>query len=131
MQFNVGSLVFLGIAAFSSLANAQAGAVAFGQQLQNNDQTNHWVAWVEGKHACPGMQVLDVLTESPCGQTFSLGEVQYTFTGCSGKSGPPTAILDSGGLQIGGCSANANNKINCHKDLHDIIKHGVCEIVSG
>ncbi|OTA52914.1 hypothetical protein K449DRAFT_470246 [Hypoxylon sp. EC38] len=131
MQFNVGSLVFLGIAAFSSLANAQAQAVAFGQQLQNNDQTNHWVAWVEGQHACPGMQVLDVLTESPCGKAFSLGEVQYTFTGCSGDNGPPTAILDSGGLQVGGCSANSNKKINCKKGLHDIIKHGVCVIVTG
>ncbi|KAI2778418.1 hypothetical protein F4815DRAFT_242761 [Daldinia loculata] len=128
MQFNAGSLVFLGIAAFSSLASAEA--VAFGQQLQNNDQTNHWVTWVEGKHACPGMQVLDVLTKSPCDQAFSLGEVMYTFTGCSGN-GPPTAILDSGGLQIGGCSAHDHNKINCHDGLHDIIKHGTCVIVTG
>ncbi|KAI0895034.1 hypothetical protein F4806DRAFT_88735 [Annulohypoxylon nitens] len=131
MQLNVGSLVFLGVVAFSSVASAQAQAVAFGQQLQNNDQTNHWVTWVEGKHACPGMQVLGVLTKSPCGKTFSLGEVQYTLTGCSGDNGPPTAILDSGGLQIGGCSANDNDKINCHDGLHDIIKHGVCEIVDG
>ncbi|KAI1799282.1 hypothetical protein F4811DRAFT_565712 [Daldinia bambusicola] len=129
MQFTIGSL-FLGIAAFSGLASAQQ-AVAFGQQLQNDDQTNHWVAWVEGQHACPGMQVLDVLTSSPCAQAFSLGEVQYTFSGCSGSNGAPTVILDSSGAQIGGCSANANNKIHCHGDLHDIIKHGVCTIVNG
>ncbi|KAI8623434.1 hypothetical protein F5Y19DRAFT_458662 [Xylariaceae sp. FL1651] len=130
MQFNTGSLLFLGIAAFSSLANAQAVSVAFGQQLQNNDQTNHWVAWVEGQHACPGMQVLDVLTKSPCEQAFNLGEVMYTFSGCSGDNGAPTVLLDSGGLQIGGC-APASDKINCHGGLHDIIKHGVCTVVDG
>ncbi|KAI1494269.1 hypothetical protein F5X96DRAFT_9519 [Biscogniauxia mediterranea] len=117
MQLNVGSLVFLSIAAFSSLASAQA--VAFGQQLQNDDQTNHWVAWVEGKHACPGMQVLDVLTESPCNQVFNLGEVMYAFSGCSSDSGPPTVLLDSNGFQIGGCTT-ASDKINCHDGLHDI-----------
>jgi hypothetical protein len=128
MQLNAGSIVFLGIAAFSSLASAQA--IAFGQQLQNNDQTNHWVAWTEGEHACPGMQVLTKLTDSPCNEAFSIGEVMYTFSGCSDGSGsPPTVLLDSGGLQIGGC-APASDKINCHDGLHDIIKHGVCAIVN-
>ncbi|KAI0967938.1 hypothetical protein F4678DRAFT_464836 [Xylaria arbuscula] len=113
MQLNARSLVFLGIAAFSSLAtNAQT--IAFGQELQDNYQTNHWVTWIDGENACPGQQVLEVLTSSPCGQSFNLGEVEYTFTGCSGDSDPPTAILDSGGLQIGGCSAKDNDKINCH-----------------
>ena len=98
MQFTAGSLVFLGMAAFTRLASAQA--VAFGQQLQNDDQTNHWVAWAEGEHACPGMQVLNELTESPCDQAFQIGEVLYTCTGCSSGSNAPTAILDSGGLQV-------------------------------
>ncbi|KAI1871794.1 hypothetical protein JX265_005780 [Neoarthrinium moseri] len=127
MQFNIGSIVFLGVAAFGSLASAQA--VAFGQELRNGDQTNHWVAWTEGQHACPGQQVLDVLTKSPCGQSFSLGEVSYSFSGCSADSGAPTVLLDSGGLQIGGCKT-ASGKINCHGDNHDIIKHGVCAIVN-
>ncbi|KAI1428352.1 hypothetical protein F5Y12DRAFT_56707 [Xylaria sp. FL1777] len=128
MQLNAGSLVFLGIAAFSSLTSAQT--IAFGQELQGNDQTNHWVTWVDGEHACPGQQVLGVLTESPCGQSFSLGEVEYTFTGCSGDAGPPAAILDSGGLQVGGCVANSHDKINCHDGLHDIIKHGTCKVIT-
>ncbi|KAI1165598.1 hypothetical protein F5B18DRAFT_649554 [Nemania serpens] len=128
MQFNVGSLVFLGIAAFSSLASAQT--IAFGQELQNDDQTNHWVVWIDGEHACPGQQVLGVLTDSPCGQAFNLGEVEYAFTGCAEPSGPPTVILDSGGLQIGGCSADSSDKINCHDGLHDIIKHGTCVVVT-
>ncbi|KAK9780719.1 hypothetical protein SCAR479_01905 [Seiridium cardinale] len=127
MQFNIGSIIILSIAAFGSLANTQA--VAFGQELQNDDQTNHWVAWTEGEHACPGQQVLDVLTKSPCGQSFSLGEVEYTFSGCSGDKGPPTVLLDSGGLQIGGCKS-ASDKIHCHGDDHDIIKRGVCAIVN-
>ncbi|OTB04207.1 hypothetical protein M426DRAFT_11829 [Hypoxylon sp. CI-4A] len=129
MQLIAQSLVVLGIAAFSSLANAQT--VAFGQELQNDDQTNHWVTWVDGEKACPGQQVLDVLTETPCGQPFNLGEVEYEFSGCSGDNGAPTVLLDSSGLQIGGCSANANNKINCHDGNHDIIKHGTCTIVNG
>ena len=129
MYFTTGSIVFLGLAAFSTLANAQQ--VAYGQQLQNNDQTNHWVTWKEHEHACPGMQVLDVLTKDPCAQPFNLGTVRYTLTGCSGDSGHPTAILDSSGLQVGGCTANDNDKINCHDGLHDIIKHGVCTVVSG
>lgn len=126
MQFTTSALVTLTLGALTSLASAQA--VAFGQQLQNEDQTNHWVAWVEGEHACPGMQVLTELTESPCEQAFQLGTVLYEFTGCSGENGAPTAILDSGGLQVGGCSP-ASDKINCHDGLHDIIKHGVCTIV--
>ncbi|KAI1401091.1 hypothetical protein F4819DRAFT_459645 [Hypoxylon fuscum] len=129
MQLIARPLVLLGIAAFSSLASAQT--IAFGQELQNGDQTNHWVVWVDGKKACPGQQVLGVLTKTPCGQPFNLGEVEYAFTGCSGDSGPPTVLLDSAGLQIGGCTANANNKINCHGDNHDIIKHGTCVVVNG
>ncbi|KAI1188618.1 hypothetical protein F5B17DRAFT_439430 [Nemania serpens] len=128
MQLNAGSLIFLGIAAFSSLASAQT--IAFGQELQNDDQTNHWVVWIDGEDACPGQQVLGVLTASPCGQAFNLGEVEYAFTGCADPAGPPTVILDSGGLQIGGCSADSNDKINCHDGLHDIIKHGTCVVVT-
>ncbi|KAF2231421.1 hypothetical protein EV356DRAFT_293230 [Viridothelium virens] len=130
MQLNAGFLTFLGITASSSLASAQQ-SIAFYQQLQNNDQSNHWVAWVDGEHAYPGMQVLDVLTKAPCDRVFSLGEVMYTFTGCTGDGTAPTAILDSGGVQIGGCSANDNSKIHCGDDLHDIIKHGKCGIVNG
>ncbi|KAF2228655.1 hypothetical protein EV356DRAFT_420140, partial [Viridothelium virens] len=100
--------------------------VAFGQQLQNNDQTNHWVAWVDGDKACPGMQVLDVLTDKPCEKAFTLGEVVYTFSGCSGDAGAPTSILDSSDSPIGACSSDSNDKINCHDGLHDIIKHGTC-----
>ncbi|KAI0181172.1 hypothetical protein GGR52DRAFT_567410 [Hypoxylon sp. FL1284] len=123
------SLVFLGLAAFSSVASAQS--IGFGQELQNNDQTNHWVVWIDGENACPGQKVLGVLTKTACGQPFNLGEVEYTFSGCSGDSGPPTLLLDSAGLQVGGCKANENNKIHCHGDDHDIIKHGTCTVVNG
>ncbi|KAI1811193.1 hypothetical protein GGS20DRAFT_127197 [Poronia punctata] len=128
MQYSIQTLAILGLTAFTSLTSAQA--VAFGQQLQNNDQTNHWVAWTEGEHACPGMQVLSKLTDTPCGHGFSLGEVRYQFSGCPDEAGtPPTVLLDSGGLQIGGCKP-ASDKINCHDGLHDIVKWGVCEIVN-
>ncbi|KAI4869097.1 hypothetical protein F4820DRAFT_62287 [Hypoxylon rubiginosum] len=131
MKLNAGSLFFLSIAAFSSLASAQA--IAFGQELQEGDQTNHWVTWIDGKNACPGQQILGVLTKSPCDQPFNFGEVEYTLSGCSGETNsPPTVILDSDGLQIGGCTtAHSGNKINCKDGLHDIVKHGTCVIING
>ncbi|KAK5626478.1 hypothetical protein RRF57_002193 [Xylaria bambusicola] len=46
--------------------------VGFGQQLQDTDQTNHWVVWVEGENACPPSVVIDPLTDSPCGIDFEL-----------------------------------------------------------
>jgi hypothetical protein len=133
MQLDTRLLTFLCIATFSSLTNALPSteaapppAVAFGQQLQNNDETNHWVTWVEGEDACPGMQVLDVLTQPACDKSFQHGEVIYTFTGCSSDG----AILDSSGIQIGGCSTVPQQHIGCKDNLHDIVKHGTCVIIT-
>ncbi|KAI0911983.1 hypothetical protein F4823DRAFT_245551 [Ustulina deusta] len=53
-------------------AKSNISNVAFGQQLQDEDQTNHWVVWLEGKSACPPAVILDLLTDSPCGMTFEL-----------------------------------------------------------
>ncbi|KAI8633573.1 hypothetical protein F5Y19DRAFT_470813 [Xylariaceae sp. FL1651] len=137
MHFNAGSVAFLGLVTFNSLASAQI-QIAYGQELQANDQTNHWVAWEDGLEPCVGQagerQVLGVLTKSPCDDTFSIGEVMFTFTGCSSTNGAPTAILDSGGLQVGVCSADSHT-INCHKvkghgEVHDIIKHGTCTVAT-
>lgn len=46
--------------------------IAFGQQLQDDDQSNHWVVWEEGKDACPPDTVLNVLTSPPCGYEFQV-----------------------------------------------------------
>ncbi len=53
--------------------------IGYGQQLQNNDQTNHWVVWVDGVTACPNLRLLGPLTSSPCGQVFSLAGTSATF----------------------------------------------------
>ncbi|KAI1347258.1 hypothetical protein F5Y01DRAFT_295602 [Xylaria sp. FL0043] len=128
MRVNVGSLVYLGIAVFGTYSSAQV--IAFGQELQNNDQANHWVTWIDGENACKYHQALDVLIKTPCDQAFNFGEVEYTFAGCSGTDGPPTILLDSAGLQIGGC-VHTYDYVNCNNGDHDIIKHGKCTVVNG
>ncbi|KAI1429743.1 hypothetical protein F5Y12DRAFT_725203 [Xylaria sp. FL1777] len=47
-------------------------SVAYGEQIQGTDQSNHWVVWIEGKSACPPLQVLGSLVTSPCNTTFQL-----------------------------------------------------------
>ncbi|KAI0903036.1 hypothetical protein F4823DRAFT_569083 [Ustulina deusta] len=124
MYSKTETLIFLGIASISGLANAIQ--VGYGQQIQNSDQTNHWVIWVEGDHACPGMSVIGSLAGSSCGQGFVVDGSYYQFGGCGGGN-EPGQLLDSSGSSIGGCSRKDNGyKISCHDGLHDIVKHGVC-----
>ncbi|KAI0968139.1 hypothetical protein F4678DRAFT_443400, partial [Xylaria arbuscula] len=44
--------------------------IGFGQQLQEDDQTNHWVVWEQGKDPCTPFAVLGSLSYGPCNTTF-------------------------------------------------------------
>ncbi|KAI0146087.1 hypothetical protein GGR57DRAFT_516942 [Xylariaceae sp. FL1272] len=133
MHFNTGSAIFLGLVAFNNLARAQS--IAFGQQIQDDDQANHWTVWLDKiDNPCKVEQVLNNLVDEPCGQPFNLGEVAYSFEACTGPSlydaaAQPTVLLDSAGLQIGACGT-AEDYISCSDGSHDLRKHGVCEIVN-
>ncbi|KAI1171680.1 hypothetical protein F4777DRAFT_582647 [Nemania sp. FL0916] len=133
MYSKTASLAFLGMAVFSSLTSAQT--IAFGQEIQNDDQTNHWTVWIDKTdYPCDVEQVLGVITKVPCGQTFNLGEVEYSFSACTGPSiddaaAGPTVILDAAGNQIGACGTS-KDYVSCNNDNHDVVKHGVCQIVN-
>ncbi|KAI1414482.1 hypothetical protein F5Y13DRAFT_188143 [Hypoxylon sp. FL1857] len=101
--------------------------VAWGQELQNSDQTNHWVVWVEGESACPTASKLSVLTNSPCGQPFNIRGQQLSFAGCSKNE--PVNVLASDGSKVLSCSPNGKygRQMNCHGDQHDIVQHGYCQ----
>lgn len=60
----------LSLALLSGLASAAVN-IGYGQQLQNNDQANHWVVWIEGESACPNSRTLGPLVQSPCNQNFN------------------------------------------------------------
>ncbi|KAI1174712.1 hypothetical protein F4777DRAFT_553167 [Nemania sp. FL0916] len=99
--------------------------IGYGQQIQRNDLQNKWVVWVEGKHACPPLQVLDLLVDDPCGQPFGVpGAENLTFEEC-GEDGEPNALHHNGSF-IRLCSHHKKKHINCHHGEHDIIKHGKC-----
>ncbi|GAP86393.1 hypothetical protein SAMD00023353_1800130 [Rosellinia necatrix] len=123
MYSKTGSLIFLSIACAGGLANAVS--LGYGQQLQESDQANHWVIWTEGENACPGMTVLDTnIVDSPCDQPFIVQGVTYKFGACNGGT-EPASLLNANGEIIAFCNLD-HDKINCHKGLHDIVKHGVC-----
>lgn len=67
-----------------SLGGRAAIKVGYGEQIQLNDEANHWVVWVEGESACPATQTLSFLINSPCEQTFSLGGATLKLTDCNG-----------------------------------------------
>ncbi|KAE8164496.1 hypothetical protein BDV40DRAFT_298521 [Aspergillus tamarii] len=98
-------------------------AVGYGQQLQNNDQANHWVVWIEGESACPNTRVLARLTDSPCDQTFYFNNQAYHLADCGSDNEPRRVVQPGGGSA--GCSRD-NRKITCHGSTHDIVKHGKC-----
>ena len=98
--------------------------IAYGQEIQNSDNQNHWVIWNEGSSACPIRQVLGLLTSNPCTQLFTVDDSQFQFGDCD-SSNEPTVLLDSKGTQIVQCTENSDH-INCSGSQHDIIKHGYC-----
>ncbi|KAI0185494.1 hypothetical protein EV127DRAFT_515194 [Xylaria flabelliformis] len=101
--------------------------VGFGQQLQTSNEANYWVVWVEGDSACPNIQSLAPLTDNPCDITFSLpgGTEKLKLGDCDGNNMPHSLYLDSGSF-VRTCEADSD-KINCHGDEHDIVKHGYCK----
>ncbi|KAI3328953.1 hypothetical protein HD806DRAFT_481185 [Xylariaceae sp. AK1471] len=101
--------------------------VGFGQQIQTSNEANYWVVWVEGQTACPNIQSLAPLTDSPCDLTFQLpgGSEKLKLGDCDGNNMPHSLYLDSGSF-VRTCSADSD-KITCHGDEHDIVKHGYCK----
>ncbi|KAI0105071.1 hypothetical protein GGR51DRAFT_520727 [Nemania sp. FL0031] len=100
--------------------------VAYGQQIQEEDQTNHWVIWIEGKSACPPLATLSSLIEDPCGQKFSLpGSDQLEFAGCD-DDGEPHVLLSAGKFVRTCKSYKTNANIHCPGKDHDVVKHGKC-----
>jgi hypothetical protein len=102
--------------------------IAYGQQLQDKDEANHWVAWIEGKKACSGrLQVLGRLIDAPCNQEFNLSKsANLTFADCNPSSLEPNALFSNGKF-VRSCKPSKNKKtIKCHHNGHNIIKHGKC-----
>lgn len=89
--------------------------VGWGQELQNHDQTNHWVVWVEGESACPAAVELAVLTRSPCGPSFSLKGQQRLSLGDCSSSNEPRSVIGSDGSKVLSCGKNGKDgrKIHC------------------
>ncbi|KAH7246773.1 hypothetical protein BKA59DRAFT_379041, partial [Fusarium tricinctum] len=96
--------------------------IGFGQQLQD-DGANHFVAWIHGKHACPGQAVLRRLVDGACDYTFWVGNIPWVFNGCRG--GDPQSISSQGRPTTACTDAKKGTKIHCG-DQHDIVQHGVC-----
>ena len=92
--------------------------VGWGQELQNHDQTNHWVVWVEGESACPAAIELAALTSSPCGSSFNLKGQQLSLADCSGNE--PRSVHGSDGSKVLSCGSNGknDNKITCQYVIH-------------
>lgn len=94
--------------------------VGWGQELQNHDQTNHWVVWVEGESACPAAIELAVLTGSPCGQPFNLKGQSLSLADCSDNE--PRSVHGSDGSKVLSCGSNGKNgrKITCQYVISEI-----------
>ncbi|KAI1370408.1 hypothetical protein F4677DRAFT_451415 [Hypoxylon crocopeplum] len=101
--------------------------VGWGQELQNHDQTNHWVVWVEGESACPAAIELSVLTQSPCGLSFNLKDQALSLADCADNE--PRSVHGNDGSKVLSCGPNGKNgrKITCHGSQHDIVQHGFCQ----
>ncbi|PSR80598.1 hypothetical protein BD289DRAFT_440422 [Coniella lustricola] len=112
------------VLAAPSVLESRAVDVGYGQQLQNSDQTNHWVVWIEGESACPATRTLSSLLTSPCNQYFTLAGERYKFVNCNGNN-EPQAVKDATGSIVRSCELE-HDKINCHNGIHDIVKHGKC-----
>ncbi|KFY19502.1 hypothetical protein V491_04403 [Pseudogymnoascus sp. VKM F-3775] len=112
----------LSLALLSGLASAAVN-IGYGQQLQNNDQANHWVVWIEGESACPNSRTLGPLVQSPCNQNFNYNGDTYHLADCDQSNEPKSVV---GGGETKGCRLD-NDKINCHNGIHDIVKHGYCK----
>ncbi|KAI1277025.1 hypothetical protein F5Y07DRAFT_407973 [Xylaria sp. FL0933] len=97
--------------------------IAFGQQLQNGDQANHWVVWKEGKSPCPPL-VLGSLVQSPCNSTFNISGSTDTFEfrDCDDANEPNTLFFNGKFGHI--CKLYEKwHTIHCPGD-HNILKHG-------
>ncbi|GAP86777.1 hypothetical protein SAMD00023353_2101040 [Rosellinia necatrix] len=106
----------------NEMGAVKLSTIAFGQQLQNNDQANHWVIWFSHKKACPPLVVLGSLANSPCNSTFGVpGSSNLTFGYCD-EHGEPGALF-SDGVFVRDCK-KSRKKIKCND--HDIIRHGKC-----
>ncbi|KAH7246774.1 hypothetical protein BKA59DRAFT_455802 [Fusarium tricinctum] len=103
--------------------------VGYGEQIQNGDETNYWVAWLHGHHACPGQSVIKIKDGALCDTEFWLGKapnrVNLRFLNCDGQN--PTEVY-AGNSFYGSCGSRGYNgqKISC-KNQHDIKQHGFCE----
>ncbi|GJE90026.1 hypothetical protein PsYK624_061470 [Phanerochaete sordida] len=113
------------LASPSLQARASPDNIGFGQQLQNTDQANHWVTWIDGESACPNTRLLGLLVNSPCGQQFSFNGFTFQLGDC-GSDNFPRSLLDANGGFIRSCASHTP-KITCHGSEHDIIQHGRCD----
>ncbi|RGP78648.1 hypothetical protein FLONG3_3270 [Fusarium longipes] len=100
--------------------------IAFGQQLQNYDQQNWWVAWEHGEPACPGQRQIRRLVQPVCNQEFTIKGHSMKFVGCD-HGDPEYLELVGQGRRLE-CGSHGKNgyKIGCHNQ-HDIKQHGYCE----
>ncbi|CAK1358478.1 hypothetical protein CB0940_06911 [Cercospora beticola] len=97
--------------------------IGYGEELQS-DSVNHWVAWIEGRSACPAVRILGSLQGNACNQVFNIDGQDYKFGDC-GSDGNPRSLLDGSGNYLRGCKGDSD-KIHCHGSQHDIKKHGKC-----
>jgi hypothetical protein len=112
---------------FSQLLARDAVNVGYGQEIQEFNEANYWVVWVEGESACPNIQSLGPLTDSPCDIEFQLpgGTEKLKLGNCDGNNEPHSLYLASGSF-VRTCEHDSD-KINCHGSQHDIVKHGKCK----
>ncbi|KAH7246772.1 hypothetical protein BKA59DRAFT_512724 [Fusarium tricinctum] len=104
--------------------------VAWGQQIQNGDGENHWVAWLHGEDACPGQAVLGKLNESPCDLNFFVDGIVVGFS-CQEGTHNVEEVGIPGHWDSATCGPNNVNdrKIHC-SNQHDIVQHGYCDWLS-
>ncbi|KAI0503073.1 hypothetical protein F5B22DRAFT_575053 [Xylaria bambusicola] len=100
--------------------------VGYGQQLQDGDQANHWVVWVEGENACPPSVVIDPLTDSPCNIDFELpGYDGLLHLGDCDKNNKPHSLFTETDF-VTSCTLH-DSTIHCSGSTHNVIKHGKCK----
>ncbi|KAJ8121473.1 hypothetical protein O1611_g10093 [Lasiodiplodia mahajangana] len=100
--------------------------ISYGQQMQIDDQANHWVVWLHGKDSCPPLAVLGSVTQEPCGQNFTLPSSEtLQFAGCDDDNEPH--VLLSEGKFVRSCKVRSiKATVHCHGKEHNVIKHGKC-----